>query len=174
MQKVIVSNTGPLISLEKLGDGYGFIRKLYREILIPPKVAEEISEGYENFEAYLDCYQITDLILIREVTNIVEIAGIENLDEGEIEAISLAAESGLELLIEETMGRSISLNAGIKISGIAGQIGHAFNEGLISKEEAEENLRTLLKNGRINNAVYHAISDVTFDVKPNLAHRICE
>jgi len=160
MQKVIVSNTGPLISLEKLEDGYGFIRKIYREILIPPKVAEEISEGYENFGAYLDCYQITDLILIKQVTGLAEIAGLENLDEGEIEAISLAAESGLELLIEETMGRSIALNAGIKISGIAGQIGHAFNTGLISKEEADENLLSLLKKGRINNAVYHAISKV--------------
>ncbi|MBF0398451.1 MAG: hypothetical protein HQK78_16865 [Desulfobacterales bacterium] len=160
MQKVIVSNTGPLISLEKLRDGYGFIRKIYREILIPLKVAEEISEGYENVEAYLDRYQITDLISIKQVTEIVGIAGIESLDEGEIEAISLAVESGLELLIEETMGRSIALNAGIKISGIAGQIGYAFNSGLISKEEAEENLRTLLKSGRINNAVYHAISNI--------------
>ncbi|MGE0083651.1 MAG: hypothetical protein AB7S75_04455 [Desulfococcaceae bacterium] len=158
MQKTVVSNTGPLISLEKLRDGYGFIRKLYRKILIPHKVAEEISEWYENFESYLQHYKIRDLIEIRPVGEIVCIEGIQNLDEGEIEAISLASESGLELLIEETMGRSIALKAGIKISGIAGQIGSAYKAGLISKDEAEDNLQTLLKTCRINIRVHTAVS----------------
>ena len=34
----IVSNTGPLISLEKLRQGYAFIRQLYNTIIIPPGV----------------------------------------------------------------------------------------------------------------------------------------
>ncbi len=43
MEKIIVSNTGPLISLEKLNDGFSFIRKLYEKILIPQKVLDEVS-----------------------------------------------------------------------------------------------------------------------------------
>lgn len=61
MSKVVVSNTGPLITLEKLEDGYKFIRKLYNRILIPQKVAEEISEGFLSFEEYLEHYQIKKL-----------------------------------------------------------------------------------------------------------------
>ena len=41
----IVSNTGPLISLEKLRQGYDFIRQLYDTIIIPPSVLDEVAEG---------------------------------------------------------------------------------------------------------------------------------
>ena len=36
----IVSNTGPLISLEKLSHGYDFIRQLYEKLVIPPAVLD--------------------------------------------------------------------------------------------------------------------------------------
>jgi predicted nucleic acid-binding protein len=53
----IVSNTGPLISLEKLSQGYGFIQRLYEKILIPPTVLSEVAEGqFENPQAYLQYY----------------------------------------------------------------------------------------------------------------------
>ena len=60
MPKVIVSNTGPLISLEKLDDGCCFIRKLHSQIIVPHKVAEDMSEGSPSFEAYLEQGQIGD------------------------------------------------------------------------------------------------------------------
>ena len=41
----IVSNTGPLISLEKLRQGYDFIRQLYDTIIIPPGVLDEVAAG---------------------------------------------------------------------------------------------------------------------------------
>ena len=41
----IVSNTGPLISLEKLNQGYNFIRCLYEKLIIPPAVLDEVAEG---------------------------------------------------------------------------------------------------------------------------------
>jgi len=56
------------------------------------------------------------------------------------------------------MGRSIALKTGIKISGIAGQIGRAYKAGLIGKDESEENLQTLLRSSRINIRVYTAVS----------------
>lgn len=36
MTDFVVSDAGPLISLEKISDGYGFIRKLYGKIMVPP------------------------------------------------------------------------------------------------------------------------------------------
>jgi predicted nucleic acid-binding protein len=37
--EIIVSDTGPLISLEKMTDGYVLMEKLYGQILVPPRVA---------------------------------------------------------------------------------------------------------------------------------------
>ena len=53
----IVSNTGPLISLEKLRQGYDFIRQLYDTIIIPPGVLDEVAEGqFATPQAYLQHY----------------------------------------------------------------------------------------------------------------------
>ena len=41
----VVSDTGPLISLERLTDGFAFIRRLYDQIVIPPAVLEEVGLG---------------------------------------------------------------------------------------------------------------------------------
>jgi predicted nucleic acid-binding protein len=89
MGDLIVSNTGPLISLEKIQDGYEFIRKLYDKIIIPPKVLEEVSENYyPTPQHYLEYHNIEDLIEIRSVLSPLAISGIERLHEGEKQAIS--------------------------------------------------------------------------------------
>ena len=43
MAKLIVSNTGPVISLEKLSNGFDFIRKLYDKIILPEEVLKELA-----------------------------------------------------------------------------------------------------------------------------------
>lgn len=45
MKRIIVSDTGPIISLEKLIEGFDFIRRLYDEILVPPSVLEELCQN---------------------------------------------------------------------------------------------------------------------------------
>ncbi|MBI5474845.1 MAG: hypothetical protein HY961_21095 [Ignavibacteriae bacterium] len=42
MAQNIVSNTGPIISLEHLPAGFKFIRKLYEKIILPEAVVEEL------------------------------------------------------------------------------------------------------------------------------------
>jgi len=65
----IVSNTGPLISLEKLQQGYDFIRQLYDTIIIPPSVLDEVAEGQVvTPQAYVQHYGIVDLIEVRAVS----------------------------------------------------------------------------------------------------------
>ena len=58
----IVSNTGPLISLEKLRQGYDFIRQLYDTIIIPLGVLDEVAEGqFATPQAYLQHYGLVDI-----------------------------------------------------------------------------------------------------------------
>ena len=65
----IVSNTGPLISLEKLREGYAFIRQLYDTIIIPPGVLDEVAEGqFATPQAYVQHYGIVDLIAVHAVS----------------------------------------------------------------------------------------------------------
>jgi predicted nucleic acid-binding protein len=158
MARFIVSNTGPLISLEKIQDGYIFIRKLYDRIIVPPKVLEEIISGkYSIGVDYLRAYSIEDLIEVRSASAIVRMSDIERLDEGEIQAISLAVELGLPLLIEETVGRRVALKLGLEISGIAGQVVKAFRHRIVDKAEAASKLQQLLNGGRINQKIYSAL-----------------
>jgi predicted nucleic acid-binding protein len=154
----IVSNTGPLISLEKLRQGYDFIRQLYNTIIIPPGVLDEVAEGqFATPHAYLQHYGIEDLIVVQAVLQSEQLPEAARLHIGEAQAIQLARELALPLLIEETVGRRMARGLGISISGIAGQILKAFRQGSLTAQEARDKLLELLQAGRINRKIYEAL-----------------
>jgi len=153
------SDTGPLITLEKLDDGYRFIRLLYDRIIIPRTVLDELTQGqFLSPQAYLEHYGIEDLLEVVETRSDLEVPGIELLDPGEREAIQIALERGLPLLIEEEAGRQYARRLGLQISGIAGQCVKAFRAGLISSREAEDKLQELFDVGRINRKIHVALA----------------
>lgn len=155
MAKLIVSNTGPVISLEKLNDGFDFIRKVYDKIILPEEVLKELASGkYSVPFDYLHANKIDDLFEVKTVSQISNIDQINRLDEGEKHAITLAHQLNLPLLIEETIGRQVALSAGLQISGIAGQIVKAFREQVIDKAETESKLEELFSTGRINRKIF--------------------
>lgn len=41
-EKIVASDTGPFISLERLDDGFNFFKKVYKEVIIPQGVYEEL------------------------------------------------------------------------------------------------------------------------------------
>lgn len=154
----IVSDTGPLISLEKLSQGYDFIRQLYDKLIIAPAVLEEVAAGqFATPEEYLQHYGISDLIEVRTVSQPHELPEAERLHEGETQAIQLALELQLPLLIEETIGRRIAQSVGIQISGIAGQIIKALRQDLIAATEAQNKLSELLRAGRMTRKIYETL-----------------
>ena len=160
VRRTIVSNTGPLISLEKLDQGYNFIRLLYDKLIVPSTVLTEVAQGqFETPPAYLRHYAISDLIEVRSVTQKRwAIPEAERLHEGELQAIQLALALGLPLLIEETVGRRVAQGMGISISGIAGQIISAFRQEIISAKEATDKLEELFQAGRINRKIYETLT----------------
>ncbi|MGB3779125.1 MAG: hypothetical protein WA960_12255 [Tunicatimonas sp.] len=79
-----VSDTGPLITLEKLPDGYQFIRKLYDAIIISPAVLEELIQGqFKNAKAYLSHYGIIDFIEVVDTKGGKGLSELDALDQGE-------------------------------------------------------------------------------------------
>jgi predicted nucleic acid-binding protein len=90
-ERETASDTGPLITLEKLSDGYRFIRLLYDKIVIPRTVLEELVQGqFLSTQAYLEHYGIEDLLEIVETPGGLEVPGVELLDAGERGAIQIA------------------------------------------------------------------------------------
>lgn len=157
----VVSDTGPLISLEKLGDGFRILRLLYARILIPPSVLAEVILGqFVDENAYMEHYGISGFLEVAEVQDKRALPESELLDPGESDAIRLALERNLPLLIEEEAGRLVAQQLGLHISGIAGQILKAFRAEAIPLSEAQEKLRQLLTAGRINKRIYEALGEV--------------
>jgi predicted nucleic acid-binding protein len=156
--RAVVSDTGPLISLEKVQGGFGFIRLLYDRIIVPPAVVDELYQGqFLSAEAYLAHYAIADLVEVALVSAHAGLPEIRLLDRGEREAIALALERGLPLLIEETAGRRVAMAAGLHISGIAGQVVKAYREGILDAETARGILRELLQAGRIGTRIHDGL-----------------
>jgi predicted nucleic acid-binding protein len=148
-----------LISLEKLEDGYRLLRVLYDRVLIPPSVLAEVIHGhFVDEHAYAEHYGISGFLQVVEVQSKRALPEGELLDPGETDAIRLALERGLPLLIEEEAGRRVAQQLGLHISGIAGQILKAFRNGTLPLIEAEAKLRELLGSGRINNRIYDGMS----------------
>ena len=76
-ERETASDTGPLITLEKLGDGFRFIRLLYDKIVIPRTVLDELTQGQSlSHQAYLEHYGIEDLLEIVETQGIWSYPGL--------------------------------------------------------------------------------------------------
>lgn len=159
--RMVVSDTGPLISLEKLSAGFEFIHRLYDKILIPSAVLREVAEGqFAQPEHYLAHYGLRDWVEVREPSVPVTIPQSDRLHDAELEAIRLALELHLPLLIEEAIGRRVAESLGTPFSGIAGQIVKAFRSKVIDRQEAISKLSQLSDVGRINRKIFLALLQI--------------
>jgi predicted nucleic acid-binding protein len=51
--RIVVSDTGPFITLEKLPGGFELLRRLYDRVLLPQQVLAELAEGWPSGSTYL-------------------------------------------------------------------------------------------------------------------------
>jgi len=156
---VLVSDTGPLISLESPPTGFQWIRSVLDRLIIPPTVLDEAAHPYEERQAFLEEAGLRRLIDVRRPETRSKAdpgSGWHVLDEGEQEAISLARELEYPLLIEETAGRRVAKSLGCEVSGIAGLIDRARQDDFLSFAEATEMWRILLKKNRISESLYQS------------------
>lgn len=152
----IVTDTGPLISLERLDGGYEFMRRMYHRILAPPAVLREVAVGqFTSPSSYLEHHSISDFVFEQAPRSLPQDLSWQNdLHLGELEAIALAQDLYLPLLIEEAVGRKAAQESGIPFSGIAGQILKAVRTGVLTHQQDHRMLEQLLQNGRIGKALF--------------------
>ena len=127
----VVSNTTPIISLQKLSM-LNILKELYGKIIIPKAVYEEVEYG-KGKEYYQNLAKI-DWIEIQEIQSIHSLKYFLDLDAGEAEAIVLATETNADLIIiDEKLGRYHAKHANLKVTGTIGVLLKAKSNGLIKQ-----------------------------------------
>ena len=144
MKSVIVSDTTSLIVLEKLAS-LGLLCKLFEQILIPAVVLAELQAGSSDITALLErlpCFIVVDVPASKRLTALLLL-----LDAGEANAIELATNFNLPLIIDERKGRQIAKQFGIRITGFAGLLIQANRSKLVDIHTALTMLDQAVANG---------------------------
>ena len=131
--KIIISDTTALIILAKTNH-LDLLSNFIDRVYIPKAVLNEIK--YKN-DIVKVLIENSDFIEVKEVSSQEILSDIEttNLDLGETEAIALALELDLRLIIDEKMGRRIASQKGVKIIGLLGILEANFRLEFISYRE---------------------------------------
>ena len=141
---IAVSDSTTLIILSDL-DRWEYLNNIFSIVYIPPKVYEEIS--------FKKDFKLPKFIKVTKPKNISLIQELKMLlDEGESEAIALAVEKHLPLIIDEKKGRKIAKNLSLDIVGLLGIVYLNIKKEYIGTNDA----KVFLQKAKDNN---YRISD---------------
>lgn len=159
---IIISDTTPIISLLKAGR-LELLQQMFTEVLVPEAVYGELISN-KIFEEEAEQIKHASFIKMNRVANQQSVSifqKITGLDAGESEAITLADEMKADLLLmDERKGRQVAKQMGLVITGTIGILLQAYDECLLSKEEAELCLLRMKECGiRMSHALYRLVLD---------------
>ena len=119
MENLVVSDSSPLIALLNIKK-FELLQKVFSKIIIPPKVMSEIEEGLNSGSEWF-AYKQQGFITTQTLEDDPRLLLLElQLDPGESEAILLADQLKLPLLIDEKAGRKIAKDFGLQVRGLVG------------------------------------------------------
>jgi len=134
MPEAVIADTSSLIALEKV-NLLPILCKIYSEVVIPESVINEFGN------ITLPC-----LLIKRVESSLSKLLIMDlNLGQGEAEVITLANQSGLKVIIDDSKARRIAENMGLKITGTIGVLIKAEKLGLI--ESAYDKAKELREKG---------------------------
>jgi uncharacterized protein len=151
-----VSDTSPLIWLAKVGK-ISLLKELFQEIIIPQDVYAEAVEnglkhGYSDVLIISECIQQgwikptkidpKDNSLIQRISE-----HAFELHSGEIQAIVIAQQTNMLLLMDESSGRTFAEAWGLKVKGTIYVVMSALRAGLIDKTQAKETILKMITIG---------------------------
>ena len=147
----VVSNSSPLILFAKIG-WLDLLKALYGEVLIPAAVHHEVV-GPEPPRAGAVEVAAADWIRQESIRHIPAALAARDLGTGETEAIVLAKERGLTLVVDDPGGRAAARDEGVQITGTAGVLLAAKRRKLLTA--IRPTLDALVSNGlRLDRALY--------------------
>jgi uncharacterized protein len=160
---MIVSDTSPISNLIQI-NRLDILESLFQEIVIPPKVHDEI-EQLTNFGVNLTAYYSATWIRKEHPYNSLKLASLKTIvDEGESEAIVLAQELGATyLLIDERIGTKIAHQEGLQTIGLIGVLIKAKMAGFVSSVmpivEDLENIAGFWVGERLKNLIRNQVNE---------------
>jgi predicted nucleic acid-binding protein len=129
--KLIISDSTTIITLLNI-NRVDVLKNLFSQIIIPSKVYEEV---VSDRDIILD----SSLFIVKEIEDEALYKLLSrSLDAGETEAIVLAKEMKLSLIIDEKKGRKLAKNLGINIIGFLGLLLLSRKKKSLSKKEILE------------------------------------
>jgi len=136
---MIISDSTTLIILNDL-KRFDLLSNIFEKVYIPKKVFEEVSFK-NNFELpeFIEIIEVKQNELLKNLKII--------LDEGESEAITLAVQKNLPLIIDEKKGRKIAKNLNLEIIGLLGILYINYKKEYLSKKEIKIFLDEAVSNG---------------------------
>jgi predicted nucleic acid-binding protein len=160
----VVSNSGPLINLAKVGQ-FALLQGLFQHITIPPAVFEEVvvrGGGQPGAGETNAAQWITREMLAQ--SDVADILAAE-LDRGEAEAIALALlEKADWLLIDERVGRRFAQRVGLKVKGTLGVLLEGVRRDFI--DDLQPLLDTLVAKGTwIAPAIYAEVLKLSQEIQ---------
>ena len=127
---MIVSDSGPIIAFSRIGR-LDILKSLFGQIVVPMGVYEELVTKGKGRPGSAEVSRST-WIQRREVRNRENIEEFStSLHRGEREAIVLAHEIGVPLLIDERRGRRTAAAMGVVVIGSLTILAEAHREGII-------------------------------------------
>ena len=131
---IVVSDTSPISNLLLIGR-IELLRHLYNWVVIPAAVASEL-QAIPGHRRDLEVLEWIETVALNDRGLYSTL--IEDLDEGEAEAIGLSVQLKADvLLIDELYGRHVAREPGIEIIGLAGVLVQAKKAGLIDLVKPE-------------------------------------
>lgn len=161
MTGIIISDTGPLISLEKIAGGFPFLRLMADRVLVPEAVLREAGAPLPDPESYLTEHGIADFTEVVRGIDIVRVASLPEarpLHRGELEALALAMDRGLPVLLEDAHARKVAKIAQLKFVGIGGLVLAGARKGAVNRAEAIRLLDSLLTAHRLTRQLRDALA----------------
>jgi predicted nucleic acid-binding protein len=132
---MVVSNTSPLCALASIGR-VELLRDRFGQIIMPSAVQRELETWQNTNGLQLIRTAISeDWLKVHEVMNAANVKALiaeQELDAAEAEAIVLAGEFGVELvLLDEAAGRKAARKLGLDVTGVLGVLLAARRSGKI-------------------------------------------
>ena len=156
--KVIVSDTTSLIALDKL-ESLGLLGTIFDSVLLPFAALSELEVGSPQIRENLEAAGCFEFIRLEDSEQLSSLRIM--LDHGEAEAITLAIERKLPILIDERKGRSIAKQLNLTVTGFAGVLILAVKKKALKPAKAQEMLDQAIINGfRLSDALYKRVSEI--------------
>ena len=136
---MIISDSTTLIILIDL-DRVELLSNIFSKVYVPQSVFEEVTfKNHSALPEFIEVIEVEQEELLNDLLLL--------LDRGESEAIILAKQKNLPLIIDEKKGRKIAPNLKINIIGMLGIIYLNIKRNYIQRNEAEEFLQIAIDHG---------------------------